>query len=59
MVQLWVNLPAQDKSAAPGYQNVTWDLICAITDAQAEICLITGDYAGTAGHARTVTPFKV
>ena len=23
MIQLWVNLPAKDKKAAPGYQSIT------------------------------------
>ncbi|VFS69803.1 Quercetin 2,3-dioxygenase [Raoultella terrigena] len=37
MIQLWVNLPAKDKMAAPGYQSITADLIpasrCRITQA--------------------------
>ena len=61
MAQLWVNLPAKDKMAAPGYQ--------AITDAQIPAAALPGD-AGTArviageldgrkGPARTFTPMNV
>ena len=42
MVQLWVNLAAKHKSAAPGYQNMTRDLIPAVTEGAAQIRVIAG-----------------
>lgn len=42
MVQLWVNLAAKHKCAAPGYQNMTRDLIPAVTEGAAQIRVIAG-----------------
>lgn len=57
MVQLWVNLPAAQKGAAPGYQALT---------SIPEVCLeggtvrvIAGDFAGTRGPARTFTAINL
>lgn len=59
MVQLWVNLPAKDKSAKPGYQNITHDIIPTVNDSGAAIRVIAGDYRGTVGPTRTFTPINV
>lgn len=59
MVQLWVNLPARDKSADPGYQNITHDQIPIVQDGRARIRVIAGNYRGTQGPTRTFTPINV
>lgn len=61
MVQLWVNLPAKDKMAAPGYQGILDAQIPALAlpgDA-GTLRLIAGEYAGQRGPARTFTPMNV
>ncbi|RYZ45065.1 MAG: pirin family protein, partial [Sphingobacteriales bacterium] len=57
MVQLWVNLPAKDKNAAPGYQGLTaGDMGKAILpDNGGEVNVIAGDFNGTRGPAHTFT----
>ena len=61
MVQLWVNLPAADKMAAPGYQNITNAAIPVVElpDGAGRVRVIAGDYAGAHGPARTFTPINV
>lgn len=59
MVQLWVNLPARDKGAAAGYQNITKDIIPAVREDGATLRVIAGDYRGTKGPTRTFTPINV
>lgn len=61
MVQLWVNLPARDKMAAPGYQGITSDQIpeVALPDNSGKVRIIAGDYEGKQGPARTFTPMNV
>lgn len=61
MVQLWVNLPAKDKMAAPDYQTITNDAIPSIElrhDA-GRVRVIAGSYEGHQGPARTFTPIDV
>ena len=61
MVQLWVNLPARDKMAAPGYQTLIdgdFPLISLPHDA-GNLRLIAGEFAGQRGPARTFTPIDV
>jgi redox-sensitive bicupin YhaK (pirin superfamily) len=60
-VQLWVNLPARDKMAAPRYQNLEGDAVTllASSDGGALIRLIAGDLAGHAGPGATHTPITV
>ena len=61
MVQLWVNLPAKDKMAAPGYQGIlaadvpTVDLPNGAGKAR----IIAGDYLGAKGPARTFSPINL
>ena len=61
MIQLWVNLPAKDKMAAPGYQSITADLIprVALPDNAGHVRIIAGDYADVSGPARTFSPLNV
>ncbi|HFF8525015.1 TPA: pirin family protein [Providencia rettgeri] len=61
MVQLWVNLPAKDKSAAPGYQlqeSQTMPNVTLPNDA-GTLRVIAGDYLGHKGAAKTFTPLDV
>lgn len=61
MVQLWVNLPARDKMAAPGYQTLLDASIPAVAlpDEAGTLRVIAGDYAGRKGPARTFTPIDI
>lgn len=61
MVQLWVNLPAADKMAAPGYQNITRaDIpVVALAGDAGTLRVIAGAFAGHTGPARTHTPMDV
>jgi len=61
MIQLWVNLPAKDKKAAPGYQSITSEQIPRVDlpDAAGRVRVIAGEYNGTKGPARTFTPINL
>ncbi len=61
MVQLWVNLPARDKMATPGYQGILNAEIPALelADGAGTLRVIAGDYDGHRGPARTFTPMDV
>ena len=61
MVQLWVNLPAKDKMAAPGYQAITADTIpeVALANDAGRVRVIAGAYEGAKGPANTFTPMNV
>ena len=61
MVQLWVNLPARDKMAAPGYQTLlNADLpTVQLPDGAGTVRVIAGDYNGHRGPARTFTAIDV
>jgi redox-sensitive bicupin YhaK (pirin superfamily) len=61
MVQLWVNLPAKDKTAVPGYQTLLNRGIPAVTlpDDAGALRVIAGEYQGRRGPARTFTPINV
>jgi redox-sensitive bicupin YhaK (pirin superfamily) len=61
MVQLWVNLPAKDKSAAPGYQSILKDDIPEVDlpDGAGRVRVIAGAFGETKGPARTFTPINV
>jgi redox-sensitive bicupin YhaK (pirin superfamily) len=61
MAQLWVNLPAKDKMARPGYQAITDALIPAVPlpDDAGTVRVIAGEYGGRKGPARTFTPMNV
>lgn len=61
MVQLWVNLPAADKMAAPGYQNITnADIpVVPLAEGAGKVRVIAGQFGGQRGPARTHTPMDV
>ena len=61
MVQLWVNLPARDKMAAPGSQNIgNADIpVVPLADAAGTVRVIAGTFGGQRGPARTHTPMDV
>src|SRR5208282_5316705 len=58
MVQLWVNLPAKDKMAAPRYQTLLNAQIPSIALAGdgGRVRVIAGAYQGRQGPAQTFTP---
>ncbi|MGQ0615920.1 MAG: pirin family protein [Acidimicrobiia bacterium] len=60
-VQLWVNLPARDKMAAPRYQSIEGDQVTLLSSADggALVRLIAGDLAGHIGPGATHTPITV
>lgn len=61
MVQLWINLPAKDKSAPAAYQTVLDRDIPTVTlpDDAGTVRIIAGNYSGHAGPARTFTPIDL
>jgi redox-sensitive bicupin YhaK (pirin superfamily) len=61
MVQLWVNLPAKDKMAEPGYQTILDADIPSIDlkDNAGRLRLIAGECDGRTGPSRTFTPIDV
>lgn len=61
MVQLWVNLPAKDKMAAPGYQTLlNRDIpVVPLADNAGQVRVIAGNYGDHAGPARTFSPINV
>ncbi len=61
MVQLWVNLPAKDKKAAPGYHSITNAAIptLALPGEAGVVRVIAGEYGGGRGPAKTFTPMDV
>lgn len=60
MLQLWVNLPAKDKSAPAGYQGISSAQIPAVAlPGGGQVRVIAGDYAGQHGSAKTFTPMNV
>ncbi|SUB83946.1 pirin family protein [Pragia fontium] len=61
MVQLWVNLPAKDKSAPAGYQSITNQQIPVINLPQnaGTVSVVAGEYQQTKGPARTFTDINM
>lgn len=59
VVQLWVNLPAKDKMAAPGYQAILNAEIPSVTSPGALVRVIAGGFQGTKGPARSFTPINL
>ncbi|NYT61036.1 pirin family protein [Alcaligenaceae bacterium] len=61
MVQLWVNLPAKDKMAAPGYQTILDSNIPSVDlgEGAGRVRVIAGSYQGHQGPAKTFTPMNV
>jgi hypothetical protein len=61
MVQLWVNLPAKDKVAKPGYQNLlNTDIpLVELSNDAGKLRVIAGSFEGAKGPARTFTPINI
>jgi redox-sensitive bicupin YhaK (pirin superfamily) len=61
MVQLWVNLPAKDKMAAPRYQSIVNSAIPSVSlpNGGGTVRVIAGEFAGARGPATTFTPINV
>ncbi|MDN3587344.1 pirin family protein [Pedobacter aquatilis] len=61
MVQLWVNLPAQNKMSQPKYQAIKQaDMpVFNLPDGGGKIEIIAGNYKGIKGSADTFTPIEV
>ncbi len=61
MVQLWVNLPAKDKAAKPGYQTLLDAQIPTVElpDGAGKLRVIAGSFGSAAGPARTFTPINI
>ncbi|MGY4877481.1 pirin family protein [Vreelandella aquamarina] len=61
MVQLWVNLPAKDKMATPGYQAIfnAQIPVVALSDNAGSVRVIAGEYQQHAGPAQTFSPINV
>lgn len=61
MVQLWVNLPAKDKSAKPGYQTLlNADIpVVDLPNSAGKLRVIAGNFEQAHGPARTFTPINM
>ncbi|PKO46205.1 MAG: quercetin 2,3-dioxygenase [Betaproteobacteria bacterium HGW-Betaproteobacteria-22] len=61
MVQLWVNLPAQYKTAPPRYQSISSEQIPVIhfPNGEGTARIIAGTLTGSHGPAETHTPLQV
>ena len=61
MAQLWVNLPAKDKAADPGYQTLLKADIPAVAlpGGAGTLRVIAGRYGEVTGRARTFTPINI
>lgn len=61
MVQLWVNLPAQQKMSPPHYQGIVDAQIpkVPLPDGAGAVRVIAGEFQGTRGPATTFTPINV
>lgn len=61
VVQLWVNLPARDKGAAPGYQTlVSADIpTVELANKAGSARVIAGELLGARGPAKTFTPVNL
>lgn len=61
MVQLWVNLPAKYKMAAPKYQAIANDTMAKflLPDGAGWVEIIAGEYEGQKGSATTFSPIHL
>ena len=60
MAQLWVNLPAKHKMAAPAYQDIRGAQIPIVdVGTGSSVRVIAGEFRGARGPARTFTPINV
>ena len=61
MAQLWVNLPAKDKGAAPRYQSILKEDIPVVVlpDDAGSVRVIAGEFDGNRGPSKTFTPINL
>lgn len=61
MVQLWVNLPAEDKKTKPKYQEITNAMNgrSYLPGEKGSVEIVAGDYNGVRGPASTFTPIHL
>ena len=61
MIQLWVNLPAANKSDPPRYQELTKESIPVVdlADGAGTLRVIAGEACGEKGPAKTFTPINL
>ena len=61
MAQLWVNLPAKDKSAKPNYQTLLRSGIpnVPLPQGAGAVRVIAGEFGGRKGPAKTYTPINL
>ena len=61
MVQLWVNLPREQKMSPPRYQEIAAGAIPVVElpDGAGRVRVIAGELAGSAGPASTCSPLNV
>ena len=57
--QLWVNLPADRKMSAPGYQDIATDRIPTVERDGLRIRVVAGAFDGATGPARAQTPIRL
>ncbi|MEX2455115.1 MAG: pirin family protein [Rhodospirillaceae bacterium] len=57
--QLWVNLPAEKKMMAPGYQDISADRIPRVAFDGGAARVISGDFGGASGPAISQTPIRL
>lgn len=58
-IQLWINLPAEFKSAAPKYQDIAAEKIPQVNSNGVTERIIAGNYKGIKGAASTYSPMNV
>ncbi len=57
--QLWVNLPAEKKMMAPGYQDIPAEKISTASFAGGSARVIAGDFEGVKGPAQPQIPIRL
>ena len=60
-VQLWVNLPKENKSVEPHYQALTKDMMgeVVLENNAGKVKIIAGEFNGITGPAKTYTPVNI
>lgn len=56
LIQLWVNLPRDNKMTAPKYQDIKRNSIPAVNENGFAFNIVAGEYKGVKGPASTFTP---
>jgi quercetin 2,3-dioxygenase len=56
IIQLWVNLPRENKMTSPKYQDIKKEVMPVSSENGFELKLVAGEYKGQKGPASTFTP---